>query len=216
MSRVFFALFVVLLRAGADAFCVPSHMCARVAGHRNAAPEMFDAAHAVDMAKVGFALGAGMTQYVKSQESMRAKLRAEEMYLQQPNRRQYVEQLERCFARRPSPRRRRVRGAGPKMIDSDIILGAGLLFGGTAMGAGVIAFVENQGQRTNDRGGMSDETKTRMAAMFMEDEELYTTDLDDTITKMEAALAQAEGREVVEGDGLTEKEKEALTDSWDD
>ena len=159
MSRVFFALFAVLLRAGADAFCVPSHMCARVAGHRNAAPEMFDAAHAVDMAKVGFALGAGMTQYVKSQESMRAKLRAEEMYLQQPNRRQYVEQkLERCFARRPSPRRRRVRGAGPKMIDSDIILGAGLLFGGTAMGAGVIAFVENQGQRTNDRGGMSDET----------------------------------------------------------
>ena len=54
-----------------------------------------------------------------------------------------------------------------------------------------------------------------MAGMFMEDEVLVT-DLDDTITKMEAALAQAEGREVDEGDGLTEKEKEALRDDWGD
>ena len=57
-----------------------------------------------------------------------------------------------------------------------------------------------------------------MAAMFMEDEVLVS-DVSDTISKMEGALAAAEGREVAaEGQWLSEKEKEALrvNDGWDD
>ena len=51
----------------------------------------------------------------------------------------------------------------------------------------------------------------------MEDEELSTTNLDDTISKMEKALAEAEGRDVVEGDGLTEAEKAELKEAgWGD
>ena len=53
----------------------------------------------------------------------------------------------------------------------------------------MIAFVEKQGERTNERGGMSEETRSRMAGMFMEDEVLVT-DLDDTITKVCCARAR--------------------------
>ena len=52
----------------------------------------------------------------------------------------------------------------PVMIDSDVVVGAGLLFGGAAFGAGFIAFVEKQGERTNERGGMSDETRSSIHA----------------------------------------------------
>ena len=56
-----------------------------------------------------------------------------------------------------------------------------------------------------------------MAGKFMEDEVLVTN-YGDTIEQMEAAIAEAEGREVVKGDGLTAKEKDALriSDGWDD
>ena len=100
------------------------------------------------------------------------------------------------------------------MLDSNILVGGVMLVGGTALGVGGIAFIENRGEKSKD--SMSDETKARMAGMFMEDEVL-ATDLDDTITKMEAALAQAEGRDVVDGDGLSEKEKQELTEpGWGD
>ena len=101
------------------------------------------------------------------------------------------------------------------MIEGSTVMGVGMLFGGMALGAGAISFVERQGERTNERGVVSDETRSRMAAMFMEDEEL-ATDLDDTIDKMEAALAEAEGREAIKGDGLSEEEKESLRDDWGD
>lgn len=104
------------------------------------------------------------------------------------------------------------RAAAPLMIDTSILIGAGAMVGGLGLGAGFIAFVEGQGQRSNERGGMSDETKSRMAGKFMEDEELVSN-YDDTITKMEEALAKAEGREVIEGDGLTAEEREKLREA---
>ena len=108
------------------------------------------------------------------------------------------------------------KGVAPVMVETSVIIGAVGLVGGTALGAGLISFIEGQGKRTNERGGMSDETKSRMAGMFMEDEELVS-DLTDTITKMEAALAEYEGRDVVEGDGLTDEEKENLkVKGWGD
>ena len=100
------------------------------------------------------------------------------------------------------------------MFETDVLIGGGLLVGFTALGAGEIGFIE---KRTLSGDSLSDETKTKMAAMFMEDEELSTTNLDDTISKMEKALAEAEGRDVVEGDGLTEAEKAELKEAgWGD
>ena len=101
------------------------------------------------------------------------------------------------------------------MIDTDVLIGGGLLVGFTALGAGVIGFVE---QRTLSGDSLSDETKTKMAAMFMEDEEL-AGDYTDTISKMEAALAKAEGRDVEEDLDEATKAKldaEKLDDGWDD
>ena len=195
-----------------------------------AAPGMFDASAVADLAKCGMEIGMFGMSYslykkrvtlVETWDEVRAssrRLRPDKtrtrMPLGEPNRRH----LERCFTRRPTPRRR---SAGPTMalsdlLDPNVALGAGLLLGGTALGAGVIAFVEGQGEKTVERGALSDETKSRMSGMFMEDEVLVTG-LDDTITKMEAALAKAEGRDVIEGDGLTEEEREKLTDkAWGD
>merc|ERR1719247_3960486 len=91
----------------------------------------------------------------------------------------------------------------------NILIGGGMLFGGTALGVAGLAFVEAQGEKS--QANMSEETKSRMAGKFMEDEE-FVNNYDDTIAKMEAALAAAEGREVVKDDAdtLTEEEKEEL------
>ena len=62
----------------------------------------------------------------------------------------------------PSARAACLRAPAPVMLDGDIVVGVGLLFGGAALGAGVIAFVEKQGERTNERGGVSDETRSHM------------------------------------------------------
>ena len=105
----------------------------------------------------------------------------------------------------------------PIMLDGfvEALPGIGLLAGFTAVGAGAIYFVEKAGEATIERGDtMSEESMSRMAGKFMEDEVLVTN-LDDTITKMEAALAEAEGREVDTSDGLTEVEREELRDDWD-
>ena len=106
------------------------------------------------------------------------------------------------------------RVATPEMIDSDVVIGTVGLIGGTALGAGFIAFVEKQGEKSAE--SMSEETRSRMAGKFMEDEELVVN-YDDTIAQMEIALAKAEGRDVIEGDGLSDKEKDGIdTRGWGD
>lgn len=99
-------------------------------------------------------------------------------------------------------------------IDGNMVIGTVGLFGTAAVGVALVAFVEKQGQKSGD--SMSDETRSRLASKFMEDEELAVS-YDDTIAVMEAALAKAEGREVIEGDGLTEEEKAKIdTRGWGD
>lgn len=43
------------------------------------------------------------------------------------------------------------------MVDQQIILGAGVAFAGIAFGAGLVAFTEAQGERTAERGALSDD-----------------------------------------------------------
>ena len=41
------------------------------------------------------------------------------------------------------------------MVDQDVIIGAGVAFAGLAVGAGMVAFTEAQGERTAERGAIS-------------------------------------------------------------
>ena len=50
------------------------------------------------------------------------------------------------------------------MLDSNLLVGGVMLVGGTALGVGGIAFIENRGEKSKD--SMSDETKSRMAGMW--------------------------------------------------
>ena len=52
-----------------------------------------------------------------------------------------------------------------------------------------------------------------MSAMFMEDEVLPDTTLDDTVSRMEAALAAAKGEAAVEEKG-EEKPASSIDDGW--
>lgn len=155
---------------------------------------------------LGMMMGEGMVE-MKSQTSLSDNKAESRMQMMQ------IAGAKKVHA--PVPRRSR-RGLPPVMIEANVVAGIGLLVVGTAGGVGLIATIEKQGFKSNERGGMSDETRTRLAAKYMEDEELVTG-LDDTIAKMEAAMAAVEGREVIEGDGLTEAEKEELKEAgWGD
>ena len=177
---------------------------------------MIESAALVGLTKIGMTVGTmGTTAYLKRSErkDARDEIRSCPALQVLIRDKSDVRHLEKCLAQRPSAKRR---SPGPKMIEFEAVptaIAVGTLVGSLVLGAGLIAFVEAQGEKTVERGGLSDETKSRMAGMFMEDEVLVT-DLDDTISKMEAALAKAEGRDVVEGDGLTAKEREDLTDDW--
>lgn len=43
------------------------------------------------------------------------------------------------------------------MVDEQIIMGAGVAIAGLVFGAGLVAFTEKQGQRTAERGGITDD-----------------------------------------------------------
>jgi hypothetical protein len=90
-------------------------------------------------------------------------------------------------------------------------------------GAGVVVaeaalcvwFADGQVERFEERGSaaMSEETKSKLAAQFMEDVEMQAVGLDDTISKMEAAMAKRQGIDVEELEkDITITEK--LDDGW--
>ena len=101
------------------------------------------------------------------------------------------------------------------MIDTNVIIGVGVGVLGLAGGVGLVAFAEGQAERFEERGSdaMSEETKSKLAAQFMEDVEMQAVGLDDTISKMEAAMAKRQGIDVEELEkDITVTEK--LDDGW--
>ncbi|KAJ1452640.1 hypothetical protein M885DRAFT_526211 [Pelagophyceae sp. CCMP2097] len=78
------------------------------------------------------------------------------------------------------------------------LIGVGTALSGLVFGFGIAIFSEKQIERGEQRGydEISDVTRARMSAMFMEDEALPQLGLDDTVARMEAALARAKGPEV--------------------
>ena len=101
------------------------------------------------------------------------------------------------------------------MVDTNVIIGVGIGVLGLAGGVGLVAFADGQVERFEERGSaaMSEETKSKLAAQFMEDVEMQAVGLDDTISKMEAAMARRQGIDVEELEkDITITEK--LDDGW--
>jgi hypothetical protein len=123
-------------------------------------------------------------------------------------------------------------------VDQNVIMGVGVGLAGLLGGVGIMALTEKQAIRTQEEGVMSDDvsppvftdsaklcfshcvpssltqTKTKMQAKFMEDVEMNTVGLDDTLAKMERAMAQRKGVSVEELDVSTGTGKEVLDDGW--
>ena len=100
-------------------------------------------------------------------------------------------------------------------VDPNVIGGVAVGLGGLLSGVGLMAFQENQVTRSEERGSdvISSETKTKLSAQFMEDVEMNALGLDDTVTRMEKALAKRKGASVDEVIGEVEK-MEVLDDGW--
>merc|ERR1712157_187450 len=160
------------------------------------------------------ALSAALTVMIKRQGAM---IKREERALVSEEMKEYMARAAIGGAKRGHSTRPTMPGRlsqGPVMmveIDSSMVTGAGVLLGSAALGAGMISFVENQNERTNERGVVGDETKSRMAAQYTRDEKLVT-DVSGTIAEMEKAIAVAEGREVTVDGGF---EKESVL-GWGD
>jgi ATP-dependent protease ClpP protease subunit len=101
------------------------------------------------------------------------------------------------------------------MVDTNVIIGVAVGVLGLGGGIGLVAFAEGQAERFDERGSdaMSDETKTKLASQFMEDVEMQAVGLDDTISKMEAAMAKRQGVDVEELEKDIEVD-EVLDDGW--
>mmetsp|Transcript_36644 Transcript_36644/g.63346 ORF Transcript_36644/g.63346 Transcript_36644/m.63346 type:complete len:165 (-) Transcript_36644:138-632(-) len=100
------------------------------------------------------------------------------------------------------------------MIDLNVVIGVGVGVAGLGAGAGIVWWTERAGTIAEERGSsaMSEETKNRMAGMFMEDVEL-SAGLDDVVTRMEKAMAEAEGVAVEDLEGRDVK-REVEDDGW--
>ena len=103
------------------------------------------------------------------------------------------------------------------MIDSNVLLGGGIAIGSFAVGIGLVAFTENQGERAKARGsGLSDSMSTQIAGMLMEDVEVSSvSDLNSLTSQLEAALKENKADEV-ESLEMTEEEMQRIREEADD
>ena len=107
-----------------------------------------------------------------------------------------------------------------KMIDQNILIGAGVGVGGLVAGIGLVAFTEGAGERAKERGsGLSESMSTRIAGGLMEDVEMSTvSDLGSLTSQLENALKESGGVSdgKMEEMELTEEEKQKIAEDLDD
>eukprot|EP00614_Pseudopedinella_elastica_P010860 CAMPEP_0172588560 /NCGR_PEP_ID=MMETSP1068-20121228/7450_1 /TAXON_ID=35684 /ORGANISM="Pseudopedinella elastica, Strain CCMP716" /LENGTH=141 /DNA_ID=CAMNT_0013383927 /DNA_START=22 /DNA_END=447 /DNA_ORIENTATION=- len=93
----------------------------------------------------------------------------------------------------------------------------GVAVAGLGAGIGIMAFAESRIERSEELGSdvMSEDTKKKLSAQFMEDVEMQSVGIDDVVTKMEKAMAKRKGVEVEELDkDLGEKKVVVKDDGW--
>ncbi|KAJ8600675.1 hypothetical protein CTAYLR_007446 [Chrysophaeum taylorii] len=100
-------------------------------------------------------------------------------------------------ARLYSSPRRAFRVQSLQMIDQNVLVGGAVALSGFATGIAMAYFAEQQIVRAESRGSevISDTTRAKMSAMFMEDEVMPEAGLDDTVRRMEEAMAKAKGED---------------------
>lgn len=107
-----------------------------------------------------------------------------------------------------------------KMVDQQVLMGAGIAVAGTIAGIGLVAFTENQGERAKARGGgLSDSMATSIAGTLMEDVEVSSvSDLGGLTSQLENALKQSGGVDdnKMQELELTEEEKKKIAEDLDD
>ena len=103
------------------------------------------------------------------------------------------------------------------MFEDTIIQGAAIGIAGMAVGIGMVAFTEAQGERGKERGGgLSDAMNTQLSGMLLEDVEVSTVeDLGSLTNQLEEALKKSGGTESEELE-MTEEEKQKIKDEADD
>ena len=101
-------------------------------------------------------------------------------------------------------------------LDSNVVMGAGIAIAGLGAGIGLVAFTENQGERSKERGvGLSDDMATRITGGLMEDVEVSSvSDLGSLTSQLEAALQESGADASVTE--LTEEEKQKKIEDMDD
>ena len=111
--------------------------------------------------------------------------------------------------------RRQASSSQLQMLDAAVIQGGAAAVGGLAVGLGMAWFSEQQVEQGEQRGSdaVSEATRAKMSAMFMEDEVLPDTTLDDTVLRMEAALAAAKGEAAAE-EKVEKKPSSSIDDGW--
>ena len=104
-----------------------------------------------------------------------------------------------------------------KMVDQNVVMGAGIAVAGLAAGIGLVAFTEAQGERAKTRGGgLSENMSTRIAGGLLEDVEVSSVeDLGSLTNQLEQALKESGGAKDEEF-VMTEEEKKKIADEADD
>jgi len=104
-----------------------------------------------------------------------------------------------------------------KMIDQQLLQGAGIAIAGLAAGIGLVAFTEAQGERARERGsGLSESMSTKIAGGLLEDVEVSSVDdLGSLTNQLEQALREtgAANDEELE---MTEEDKKRIEQEADD
>mmetsp|Transcript_50013 Transcript_50013/g.143998 ORF Transcript_50013/g.143998 Transcript_50013/m.143998 type:complete len:144 (-) Transcript_50013:199-630(-) len=104
-----------------------------------------------------------------------------------------------------------------KMVDANVIQGAGIAVAGLAVGIGMVAFTEQQGERAKERGGgLSETMSTQLSGMLLEDVEVSSvSDVGSLTSQLEEALKKSGGTTDKELE-MTEEDRKRLAEEADD
>jgi len=106
------------------------------------------------------------------------------------------------------------------MVDQNVLIGGAIGVGSFALGIGLVAFTETQGERAKERGsGLSENMSTKIAGSLMEDVEVSSvSDLGSLTSQLENALKESGGVDDQKMNELelTEEEKQKIAEDADD
>ena len=100
---------------------------------------------------------------------------------------------------------------------ANVLQGAGIAVASFAVGIGMVAFTEAQGERSKERGGgLSDSMATQLSGMLMEDVEVSSVDdVGSLADQLEQAL-KATGGTSEEDLVMSEEDKKRIAEEADD